>query len=201
MYICADSQVLRISDETYWQQMSEGDQKSFERLFESYYGLLCRYAYTVLRSKEEAEEVVQNLFVSLWQKRERIVISSSVKTYLYSATRNECLNKLKHLKVRNAYATEIRHTAPVSGNGIENLEAKELRAKVDDAIASLPEQCASVFKLSRFEQLSYAEIASKMQISVKTVEAHIGKALKRMREQLKDFLVVLMVVLMIYLTK
>lgn len=198
MYICAGQQVLRISDETYWQQMAEGQEAAFERLFETYYQVLCRYAYTVLRDKEESEEVVQNLFVSLWQKRQTLNIQNSVKSYLYRATRNDCLNRIKHLKVRDSYAVDTRHTAPVTGNGIEQLELKELTQTVNEAISELPEQCAKVFKLSRFEHLSYAEIAAQLNISVKTVEAHMGKALKRLREQLKDYLLLVITILTIW---
>jgi RNA polymerase sigma-70 factor (ECF subfamily) len=201
MYLCAEPHTLQISDETYWQQMAQGDKKAYEQVFRAYYELLCKYAYTVVRDKDEAEEVVQNLFYNVWKKREQLQIQSSVKSYLYRAVRNDCLNRVKHDQVRHTYAMDYRHTAPISGNGLESLEAKELSRHIREAVETLPTQCAEVFRLSRFEQLSYAEIAQRLDISTKTVENHMGKALRRMREQLKDFLTVVIALLIIWLEK
>lgn len=173
----------------HWEQISQSNKQAFETLFRSYYSLLCRYAKSLLNDLDEAEEVVQNTFYSIWNKRESLEIKGSLKAYLYKAVHNDCLNKLKHLKVRNMYAEEYKHTM---GKAYEDsgklLQAKELRQKIDDALATLPEQCGRVFKLSRFEELKYAEIAEHLNISVKTVEIHMSKALKLMREQLKDYL-------------
>lgn len=198
MYICLEKQHLQTSYETYWEQMAKGDKKAYEQVFVGYYELLCRYAYTVVRDKDEAEEVVQNLFYNVWRKREELSVQSSVKSYLYRAVRNDCLNRIKHNKVRSSYAADYRHVAEVSGNGLEGLEAKELASRINLAIETLPTQCATVFKLSRFEQLSYAEIAGKLDISIKTVEVHMGKALKRLREQLQDFLTVVIILLLFW---
>jgi len=160
-------------------------------LFNVHYELLCRYAFSFLNDKEDAEDVVQNTFVTLWQKRETLNIRTSLKSYLFSMVRNNCLNKLKHEKVKQDYATfsvipettdETSAAALTTGNELENM--------ISRAIESLPEQCRLVFKLSRFENLKYAEIASQLNISEKTVENQMGKALRVMREHLKDYLMI-----------
>ena len=172
-----------------WEQIRLGNKPAFEQVFRSYYSLLCRYAKSLLNDLDEAEEVVQNTFYIIWNKRESLEIKTSVKAYLYKAVHNDCLNKLKHLKVRKVYADDYKNSM---GKAYEDsgklLQAKELRQKIDEALANLPEQCGRVFKLSRFEELKYAEIAEQLNISVKTVEIHMTKALKLMREHLKDYL-------------
>lgn len=143
----------------------------------------------MLNDLDEAEEVVQNTFYIIWKKRESLTIQSSVKSYLYKSVYNDCLNKLKHQKVRQAHAQDFQHThSSESEDGIKLLHAKELKLKIDQALESLPEQCGKVFRLNRFEELKYKEIAEHLNISVKTVEIHMSKALKLMREQLKEYL-------------
>jgi len=180
---------VQLSEQEYWQQVSQGDKKAFEQLFNTYYQSLCNYARSMLKDIDEAEEVVQNTFFNIWNKREVLQISSSFKSYAYRAVHNDCLNKIKHGKVRTVYAADYKSTM---AGGFDDsgrvLEAKELGKHINNAIASLPEQCGNVFKLSRFENLKYSEIAEQLDISVKTVENHMGKALKILRVQLKDYL-------------
>lgn len=166
-----------------------GDVNAFEMIFKSYYPVLCNYAYTYLKDKEEAEEIVQNVFLNVWEKRSQISIQSSLKSYLYQTVRNTCLNVIKHEKVKRKHQEE---TLAIKDRAYEAVSdrviGKELEEKIALAIQSLPEQCRIVFTMSRFEELKYAEIASELNISVKTVENQIGKALKIMREQLKEYL-------------
>lgn len=180
----------------HWEQISQSNKSAFESLFKSYYALLCRYAKSLLNDVDEAEEVVQNTFYILWNKRESIEIKGSLKAYLYKAVRNDCLNKLKHLKVRKMHAEDYKHSMGMAYEDSGKLiQAKELRQKIDEALTTLPEQCGKVFRLSRFEELKYQEIAEHLNISVKTVEIHMSKALKLMREQLKDYLPMLLLAL------
>jgi RNA polymerase sigma-70 factor (ECF subfamily) len=174
-----------------------GNENSFEMLFKLHYESLCRYAYSFLNDKDEAEDVVQNTFVNVWQKRESILIQSSLKSYLFGMVRNGCLNKLKHEKVKSDYAAfsvipEATHEASTASLATSN----ELALMINNAIDSLPEQCRLVFKLSRFENMKYAEIAKHLNISEKTVENQMGKALRVMREHLKEYLVWVVVFLM-----
>jgi RNA polymerase sigma-70 factor (family 1) len=178
-----------INGQINWEPISRGDKKAFEQVFKSYYALLCRYAKSLVNDLDEAEEVVQNTFYMIWNKRESLEITGSLKAYLYRAVHNDCLNKLKHLQVRKVHAEDYKHSnAGAYEDAGKVLQGKELRQKIEQAIAALPEQCGKVFRLSRFEELKYHEIAEQLQISVKTVENHMGKALKHMREQLKDYL-------------
>ena len=180
---------MQLSEQQYWQLISQGDKKVYEQVFRTYYQALCNYACSVIKDMDEAEEVVQNVFYTIWNKREVLQVTASIKSYLYRAVHNDCLNKLKHGKVKTLYAEEYKSHANGGFDSSTNvLEAKELNKQINTAIDSLPEQCGLVFKLSRFENLKYAEIAEQLGISVKTVENHMGKALKIMREKLKDYL-------------
>ena len=179
--------------------LKQNDEKAFEDLFKSYYQRLCTFAHSILHDVDEAEEIVQNVFLNVWEKRAAMQINISVQSYLYSAVRNACFNKIKHGKVRQLYAQEQEAIAttnvPASHITFEN----DLQKQIHEAIESLPEQCRIVFKLSRFEELKYAEIAEQLNISVKTVENQMGKALKVMRLKLKGYLVILILILSHYI--
>lgn len=180
---------MELNAQTYWQEIKSGNKLAFEQMFKDYYKALCNYACQYLKDMDEAEEVVQNMFYNLWSKKESIEVNTSIKSYLYRIVHNESLNKIKHAKVRQVYAEDYKST--MSSSFVDSsvgLQAKELNTRINLAINSLPEQCGVVFKLSRFENLKYSEIAEQLGISIKTVENHMGKALKLLREQLKDYL-------------
>lgn len=158
-------------------------------LFKSYYEPLCHYAYSFLQDRDEAEEIVQTAFLNLWEKRDQINIRVSQQSYLYTMVRNTCLNVLKHGRIKQKHATEALATAEIAYDSTsEEVVSSELAARIGGAIANLPEQCRRVFTLSRYEELSYAEIANQLNISIKTVENQIGKALRMMRQELKEYL-------------
>jgi RNA polymerase sigma-70 factor (ECF subfamily) len=174
--------------------LAAGDITAFEMIFKTYYQPLCNYAYSFLQDREEAEEIVQTSFAGVWEKREGMTIRIAVKPYLYAMVRNACLNLIKHEKIKQKHAVEEIALAPSSHNSVASAVAtSELESRIQQAMERLPEQCRLVFKLSRFEELKYAEIAEQLDISVKTVENHMGKALKLMREQLRDYLPLLIV--------
>lgn len=169
--------------------LKEGNESAFEMLFRTFYQPLCRYAYSFLQDRDEAEEVVQATFINVWDKRSQIDIETSVKSYLYRMVRNACLNFIKHEKVKQQHvAHEMAFGEPAHEGPQQAVVASELEEKIYEAMKALPEQCRIVFQLSRFEELKYSEIADQLGISVKTVENQMGKALKIMREQLKDYL-------------
>ncbi|MDZ7646944.1 MAG: RNA polymerase sigma-70 factor [Cytophagales bacterium] len=166
-----------------------GNESAFEMIFRTYYQPLCRYAYSFLQDKEEAEEVVQSSFITVWDKRNILTIETSVTSYLYRMVRNNCLNVIKHEKIKQQHVAHELAVAEVSHESVsQKVHAAELEIKISEAMKTLPEQCRLVFQLSRFEELKYQEIADQLQISVKTVENHMGKALKLMRVHLKDYL-------------
>ncbi|MEQ8423714.1 MAG: RNA polymerase sigma-70 factor [Cyclobacteriaceae bacterium] len=176
--------------------LKEGDETAFEMIFKVHYESLCNYAYSFLLDRDEAEEVVQATFLNVWEKRENITIETSVKSYLYRAVRNSCLNAIKHTKIKKRHAEESMATSEKSyESSSQSLISSELDQRIGDALMVLPEQCRLIFKMSRFEELKYSEIADQLNISIKTVENQIGKALKIMREQLKEYLPILIILM------
>ena len=136
--------------------------------------------------QDQSEEIVQQVFFHYWEKHTKLHITSSIKAYLYQAVRNHCLNALKHEQVKNR--TEqvlLRNDEPSEENVLEGLELEE---RIDLIINEMPTERQRIFRMSRFEELKYREIAEQLNISIKTVENQMGKALKYMREQLSDLL-------------
>ena len=156
-------------------------------VFRDYYKPLVRYGTTFLKDSDEAEDVVQQVFVSLWEKRSELSIHTSIRAVLYKSVQNACLNKIKHLKIRSTYAAEFKAAAASEDSSDPSL-VNELNERIQMAVETMPEQCGRIFKMSRFEQLRYQEIADQLGLSVKTVENQMGKALKIVREELKDYL-------------
>ncbi len=147
------------------------------------------YAFTILKDETMAEEIVQNVFFKVWDKRQLLEIESSPKAYLYKAVYHDCLNYLKHKKVKAAHAMHVvRHGETKADGASAKLLTGELKDRIHAALNELPEQCRTIFQMSRFEGLKYQEIADEMGLSVKTIENQMGKALKLMRAKLVDFL-------------
>ncbi len=146
---------------------------------------------------DESEEIVQNSFVKFWNKKEEITISSSLKSYLYQAVKNESLNHIKHLKVVKSY--EGSHKNDYQSDGSDALVTQELQNKIDSSLAKLPVERKKIFLMSRNEGLKYREIADKLDISIKTVENQMGKALKFFRSELVEYLSIGLLVLIKYL--
>lgn len=176
-------------------QISVGNEKVFEQLFKNHYASLCGYAVKYVWDLDQAEEIVQDLFYNLWDKKSTLTINTSIEAYLFRAVRNACLNYLKHQKVKRQHASDVIHSQSSEGKGNENpVETLELQDKIDKAIDSLPPERQKIFKLSRYEGLKYKEIADRLGISIKTVEVQMGKALKTLRENLTDYLVVFILI-------
>lgn len=168
----------------------------FENAFKEHYKGLHAYANTMLKDSEMAEEMVQNVFYKLWKSKDSVQVNQSIASYLYRAVYNECLNYLKHLKVRSAYQSHMVRSVDHINNAADRLRLKELEQHLDDAMKALPEQCRTIFQMSRYEELKYIEIAGKLGISVKTVENQMGKALSLLREQLHDFLPIFLLLML-----
>jgi RNA polymerase sigma-70 factor (ECF subfamily) len=187
---------MEFQDEQIALLLSKKDEATFERVFKTHYKSLHAYAFTMLKDEDEAEEMVQQVFFKLWERSEHLSFSGPIAAYLYRAVHNESLNFLKHQKVK---ASHQLHVAYSMKNKTEHEQGKmmrkELENKFREALNELPEQCRTVFQLSRFEDMKYKEIADKLDISVKTVENHMGKALKLLRTKLVDFLPLLLILL------
>ena len=164
-----------------------GDKDQFESLFRTTYISLVRYAKTLIRDHDSSEEIVQELFFRIWQDRDKIKIHSSLNGYLFRSVHNSCLHWLEHKKVMDRHADEMANMPPRNiENATEIIDYRELQEKVAIILERLPERCGRIFCLNRFEGLKYSEIAEKLSISVKTVEANMGRALKEFRKALTE---------------
>jgi RNA polymerase sigma-70 factor (ECF subfamily) len=164
------------------------DLTSFEVLFRQYYQMLCGYALRFVKDADTAEEIVQDLFYRLWEKRAELQINSSVKSYLFSAVHNRCLKYIEHRNVETRYRNYyLLHGSEIDSEPHDAAGIHELQAIINATLDALPERCGRIFRLNRFEGLKYHEIAQKLSISVKTVEANMGKALKLLRKNLKNY--------------
>jgi RNA polymerase sigma-70 factor (ECF subfamily) len=179
---------MNLEDKKVLTRIKEGDIKQYELIFREYYERLCHFAMKYVKNNEQSEGVVQDTFYNIWKNHKTINITTSLKSYLYTAVRNNCLQELRtrslDIKYENYYKS---HYMNESISPVDELNAKELSGVINKALNSLPERCREIFKMSRYEGLKYHEIADKLSISIKTVEANMGKALKQFRIYLKDF--------------
>jgi RNA polymerase sigma-70 factor (ECF subfamily) len=174
-----DSEIIR--------RIRQGDTGQFESLFRSSYVSLVKYAKTLVKDHDTAEEIVQELFFRLWQDKEKIKIESSLNGYLFRAVHNRCLHWIEHSRVVEKHAREMAYKQTENNeNPSEIIQYKELQSKIAKILARLPERCGRIFCMNRFEGLKYAEIADILSVSVKTVEANMGKALKEFRKALTE---------------
>jgi RNA polymerase sigma-70 factor (ECF subfamily) len=176
-----------ISDTDIIGRIRQGDERQFESLFRSSYVSLVRYARTLVKDQDNAEEIVQELFYRIWQDREKIRIESSLNGYLFRSVHNRCLHFIEHNRVVVKHAEEMSLRIPESPESPSDiLNYKELQARIAGILEKLPERCGKIFCMNRFEGLKYNEIAEKLSVSVKTVEANMGRALREFRKELTE---------------
>ena len=172
------------------QRFIGGDEQAFETLFKKHYQMLLKVGQFLINDIEQAEELVHDVFINVWQKRENINSQASFKNYLITAVRNRCFNHLKAKKKTTSidddesWADEL--VADTATDTVANL--KEVNLAIEAAVSRLPEQCRIIFQLSRYEGMSYKEIAETLGLAPKTVENQIGRALKTLKTELKDYL-------------
>jgi RNA polymerase sigma-70 factor (ECF subfamily) len=169
-------------------KIQAGDEGAYDSVFRSWYPVLVRVATALLREIDAAEEVAQDVMLELWRRRHVLDTNISLRGYLLRSIRNRSLNHLRHLRVRRQSEADIEATYNAPLGSDQPIVAKELSEAVQTAIAELPPRCREVFELSRVHGLKYAEIAETLEISQKTVEAQMGKALKLMRQRLVEWL-------------
>lgn len=169
--------------------VTDNDRAVFESLFKEHYAAMCQYCTYYVKYPEVAEEIVQDLFFRMWSKKDELNINSSIKSYLYTSLRNHTLNYLNRLKIEDKYSEYIEnHKNQEAENQTIRLEEEDMERILQQALSLLPEKRREIFELSRFGELKYSEIAEKLNLSVKTVEAQMSKALEQMRKALARFL-------------
>ncbi|NWJ51024.1 MAG: RNA polymerase sigma-70 factor [Bacteroidetes bacterium] len=187
---------MKLSGFNIVKDIQEGNIKTFEEVFINYYPFLQKFAEGYVNNKDEASDIVQSVFLSVWERKEKLKTDTNLNNYLITLTKNQCLNFIKHLKAKQTYLQSQSYNVNellLNYYALENLNENklilnELTAVIENAINSLPEQCKEIFRMSRFENMKYQEIADKMDISVKTVEKKMSISLGILRAALKDYL-------------
>ncbi|MBL7966095.1 MAG: RNA polymerase sigma-70 factor [Prolixibacteraceae bacterium] len=174
-------------DKELYLKLKEGNELAFQILFKKYYSAMCHFARQFLNDSEMAEETVQDMFVKIWEKRESLNIETSVKHYFFRSVRNHCLNQLQHEKIKKQYASKVLETANHEISPEQYFIEVDLIKRIEASIDALPPKRKEIFRLSREQGMKYKDIAETLNISVKTVEAQMGLALKHLRDELKDF--------------
>jgi RNA polymerase sigma-70 factor (ECF subfamily) len=176
--------------------LTAGDKSVFDEIFRMYYAPLCQYCMRYVSDMQVTEEIVQDLFFKLWLKRDNLIIHSSLQSYLYQAVKNHSLNYIYQLKIQEKHRKYVGFNVKDSHDPFDKLEEVDLEILIREAILKLPEKRRVVFELSRHEGLKYAQIAEKLDISVKTVEAQMSKALEHLRIVLKEYLPIYMILIL-----
>lgn len=179
-----------LSDKQLLEQFQSGDSKAFELIYDRYWQLLFRHARYMLRNDEEAKDVVQDVFTTLWQRASANQLDSPLAPFLYTATRNKILNMLKHFKIEARYLDHLKavlnDTKPVPTEQL--LIENELARKIEDGIQSLPAKMREIFLLSRKEYKTHQEISHLLNISDKTVKRQVSNALFILKGKLGLFI-------------
>jgi RNA polymerase sigma-70 factor (ECF subfamily) len=170
--------------------LRQGDVGIFSFLFRTYYKDLVMFAGTYLPDRSMCEDIVQTIFLKLWDEHESLKIETSLKSYLLTAVRNSCLDEIRHRYiVREHESHALSLPRPEEGIDVENYVLySDLYHRLVEALSKLPENCRTTFEMNRFEGMKYKEIAARLKISERTVEVRIGRALLLLRQYLKDFL-------------
>lgn len=173
-------------EQTWIDGIQDGNERAFENMFRAYYSRLCRFAAEYVDSEHRARDLVQDVFLRIWERRAEWTVQRSLKAYLYRAVRNRALNAMRRRDTRHEAKEDLKHTTErrTRGTAVEAVHAGVLSEEVETAIQALPERRRTAFLLHRRHGLTYKEIASAMGITPKTVENQIGRALKALRDDL-----------------
>jgi RNA polymerase sigma-70 factor (ECF subfamily) len=178
--------IKKIEERGLFKKVQNGDVKSLEVLFDRYYNVLCNFAYLFLKDEECAKEIVSELFINIWQKRKDIVIRESLKSYLYKSVKNAVISRKRKEKKTESLKGDIDFKNPEFITPETLLLQKEFEDKVRELFADLPLKSGLVFRMKRIDGLRYKEISKILNISEKTVENHMGNAIKKIKTILED---------------
>jgi RNA polymerase sigma factor, sigma-70 family/RNA polymerase sigma-70 factor, Bacteroides expansion family 1 len=171
--------------------LQRGDLKAFDALFRKYYPVLCAYGHRFVEL-EDAEEIVEDSLLWLWENRETLVIESSLNSYLFKMVYRRALNKLAHIDATQRADTRFYEEMQEMLQDMDYYQLEELTSRIEQAVAGLPESYREAFVMHRFKDMSYKEIAEALGVSPKTVDYRIQQALKQLRMDLKDYLPLLL---------
>ena len=174
-------------DNLFWRIVTNDDEKAFCSLFYNFFPSLCVFAGRYIDNKEECEDIVQDTFFKIWRTRKSLEITSSARNLLVTTVKNSCIDYLRKKEVEHTYIERQakKEWLMYQDDVYSTMELEEI---ISRALSQLPENLRQVFEMNRFDGLTYAQIAEKQNISVKTVEAYMSKSLKMMRTELKDYL-------------
>jgi RNA polymerase sigma-70 factor, ECF subfamily len=176
------------SDHELLDRLRAGSRDAFDAIFRQHYAPLVAVAGGIVHDRASAEDVVQDVMLELWRRRAALAIETTLRSYLFRATRNRALNRIRDEQVARRAEPLLAHETGVGSATDRRVHEQEIAGAVRRAVAELPARCREVFELSRVHGLKYAEIANVMNISIKTVEAQMGKALRVIRERLAPWL-------------
>lgn len=169
----------------FWRMATQDDEAALKEMFFDFYPALCVFAQRYIGCSETCRDIVQETFYKIWKKRKQIDINTSFRNFLITSVRNECTDYLRKKKLSETYIKKATQTQSVSPEEIYTLG--ELHQMITDALQKLPENARKAFDMSRFQNMTYTQISDEMNLSVKTIESYISRALKILREDLKDF--------------
>ena len=185
-----------LSDIELIDRLKADDETAISAIYKKYWQLLYVSAYNVLKDRQACEDMIQELFIKLWKNRATIEINVSLKAYLYASIRYEVYRQMRSGAVRSDIFDDLPQRLQTPAD-YENIEYKELIAQVSSVVGTLPQKCREVYQLSRDECLSHKQIALRLNISTKTVENHLTKALRQLRTSLGSFFLLQMVMLLL----
>ena len=172
-----------------------GNKSTFDHLFKSYYSGLCSYANTYLRSSDVSEEIVQEVFVRLWEKHKKILIHTSIRAYLYQSVFNGCMNYIKsmqssgfkHVDLEDVSIRNELMSMDMADAEFTRIFSEDVERDLESAISDLPDQCREIFRMCRSDNLSYKEISNLLKISKSTVKTQMSRAMNRILKQMEKY--------------
>jgi RNA polymerase sigma-70 factor (ECF subfamily) len=169
-------------------RIQDGDSDAFEIVYMHYFPLLCEFVYRFVHDRQRTKDIVQNIFIRIWQNRKQWNPTISLASYLFRSAQNAALDEIRHSRVERENANRILDLHGEVRTPLDQVVEEEMRREAYQAIDELPEKCRTIFLMSRFGEMTYQEIAETLEISPRTVHAQISRALKHLRKRLAIFL-------------
>lgn len=179
---------LLYNDEELMQEIKAGNMFAFDVLYKKYSKRLFKFGYSILKSQEETENLIQDVFLNLWENRHKVEKDSSIKSYVFTITYNSAISIIRKKARESEFVEYLKSLREINEEPVNvELEYNELTNKLDEIIKSLPQRQKEVYLLHRVEGLKYSEIAERLHISVNTIENHMSRALKTIRKKLENY--------------